>query len=58
MTETGDTKSSLMVLDQQYLWDRLRDAFNSGYGSVRALVIEDHGRELVVDYKKIVNSSL
>jgi len=58
MTETGDIKSSLPVIDQSNLWSRLRKAFDTGRGSVRVLVISDHGEELVVDMKVLHTSSL
>jgi len=58
MTETGDVKQSIPVIDQSNLWSRLTDAFSSGRGSVRVLVINDHGRELVVDYKVVHGSRL
>jgi hypothetical protein len=58
MTETGDVKQSLAVLDQSNLYSRLRNAFESGRGSVRVLVVSDHGKELVVDMKTIHGSRL
>ncbi|OAF56863.1 hypothetical protein VC83_07052 [Pseudogymnoascus destructans] len=58
MTETGDVKQSLPVIDQSNLWVRLNDAFESGRGSVRVLVLNDHGRELAVDMKVIHGSRL
>jgi hypothetical protein len=58
MTETGDVKQGLPVVSQGNLFRRIRDAFNEGRGSVRALVINDGGRELVVDYKVIHSSRL
>ncbi|KAH8816928.1 hypothetical protein F5884DRAFT_818826 [Xylogone sp. PMI_703] len=58
MTETGDVKQAVGVLDQSNLWERLSEAFHSGRGSLRALVITDHGRELVVDMKVIHGSRL
>lgn len=51
MTETGDVKQGLPVLDQSNLSQRLDQAFNNGRGSIRVLVINDEGRELAVDYK-------
>ncbi|RSL57767.1 hypothetical protein CEP54_008159 [Fusarium duplospermum] len=50
MTETGDVKQGLPVLDQSNLYARLSQAFESG-SSVRILVLECDGRELVVDMK-------
>lgn len=58
MTETGDVKQGLPVLDQSSLLGRLTDSFNNGRGSVRVLVINDEGRELAVDYKVIHGSRL
>lgn len=51
MTETGDVKQRLPVLDQSDLLNRLTDSYANGRGSVRVLVINDEGRELAVDYK-------
>jgi hypothetical protein len=58
MTETGDVKQALPVIDQSNLWSRLSEAFETGRGSVRVLVINDHGKELVVDMKVIHGSRL
>ena len=58
MTETGDVKQGLPVIDQGGLWSRLNEAFADGRGSVRVLVINDGGRELAVDYKVIHGSRL
>lgn len=58
MTENGDVKQGLPVITQGGLFQRIRDAYNDGRGSVRALVINDGGRELVVDYKIIHGSRL
>ncbi|KAF1343900.1 translation protein SH3-like domain-containing protein [Delphinella strobiligena] len=58
MTETGDVKQGLPVLDQSSLLDRLTESFNNGRGSVRVLVINDDGRELAVDYKIVHGSRL
>ncbi|GIZ45690.1 hypothetical protein CKM354_000884700 [Cercospora kikuchii] len=58
MTETGDVKQGLPVLDQSDLLNRLQDSFNNGRGSVRVLVISDEGRELAVDYKVVHGSRL
>ncbi|RDW62384.1 hypothetical protein BP6252_11817 [Coleophoma cylindrospora] len=58
MTETGDVKQNLPVIDQSNLWSRLTEAFETGRGSVRVLVINDHGRELAVDLKVIHGSRL
>ncbi|PWY90875.1 hypothetical protein BO70DRAFT_392544 [Aspergillus heteromorphus CBS 117.55] len=58
MTETGDVKQGLPVVPQGHLFRRIREAFEDGRGSVRALVINDGGRELVVDYKVIHASRL
>ncbi|KAI9163335.1 Woronin body major protein [Paramyrothecium foliicola] len=58
MTETGDVKPNLTVIDQSNLWSRLANAFESGRGSVRILVLNDQGRELAVDMKVIHGSRL
>nr|OQO24737.1 hypothetical protein B0A51_08808 [Rachicladosporium sp. CCFEE 5018] len=58
MTETGDVKQGLPVLDQSELLRRLTNSFNDGRGSVRVLVINDDGRELAVDYKVVHGSRL
>lgn len=58
MTETGDIKQGLRVLDQSNLLDRLSDSFDHGRGSVRVLVINDGGHELAVDYKVVHGSRL
>ncbi|THZ68758.1 hypothetical protein D6C85_07265 [Aureobasidium pullulans] len=56
MTETGDVKQGLPVIDQSSLLQRLTDAFDHGRGSIRVLVLNDEGRELAVDYR-VVNGS-
>ncbi|KAI9709993.1 MAG: hypothetical protein M1820_003071 [Bogoriella megaspora] len=58
MTETGDVKQGLPVIDQSGLHARLRDSFDNGRGSIRVLVINDEGRELAVDYKIVHGSRL
>ncbi|KAH6894157.1 translation protein SH3-like domain-containing protein [Thelonectria olida] len=58
MTETGDVKQGLPVIDQSNLYTRLNQAFESGRGSVRVLVLNDGGRELAVDMKVIHGSRL
>ncbi|KAJ9635266.1 hypothetical protein H2204_005826 [Knufia peltigerae] len=58
MTETGDVKQGLPVVDQGGLSARIERAFGEGCGSVRVLVINDGGRELVVDMKIIHGSRL
>ena len=58
MTETGDVKQGLPVVDQGGLYNKIARAFDDGRGSVRALVINDGGRELIVDYKVIHGSRL
>ncbi|KAI9717557.1 MAG: hypothetical protein M1812_004698 [Candelaria pacifica] len=58
MTETGDVKQGLPIIDQGNLWSRLNESFANGRGSVRVLVINDGGRELAVDYKVIHGSRL
>lgn len=58
MTETGDVKQGLPVLDQSSLLAKIEDAFANGRGSVRVLVLNDEGRELAVDYKVLHGSRL
>ena len=58
MTETGDIKQGLPVIDNNGLFGKIEASFNDGRGSVRALVINDGGRELIVDYKVIHGSRL
>ena len=58
MTETGDVKQAIPVIDQSKLWSRLSEAFESGRGSVRVLVLSDHGRELAVEMKVLHGSRL
>lgn len=58
MTETGDVRHSIPVLDQSSLIERLTEAFKTGRGSVRVLVISDGGREMAVDMKIIHGSRL
>jgi translation elongation factor P/translation initiation factor 5A len=58
MTETGDVKQNLPIIDQSNLWTRLSEAFDSGRGSVRVMVISDNGRELGVDMKVVHGSRL
>ncbi|KAH7175526.1 hypothetical protein EDB81DRAFT_849730 [Dactylonectria macrodidyma] len=58
MTETGDVKQGLPVIDQSNLYTRLHSAFESGRGSLRVLVLNDGGRELAVDMKVIHGSRL
>lgn len=58
MTESGDVKQGLPVIDQGGLYSKIARSFDDGRGSVRALVINDGGRELIVDYKVIHGSRL
>ncbi|KAH0495587.1 hypothetical protein TgHK011_009125 [Trichoderma gracile] len=58
MTETGDVKQGLKVIDQSNLWSRLQQAFESGRGSVRVLVLNDGGHELAVEMKVVHGSRL
>ncbi len=58
MTETGDVKQAIPVIDQSNLWSRLSEAFDSGRGSVRVLIISDNGQELAVDMKVVHGSRL
>ena len=58
MTESGDVKQGLSVIDNNNLFSKIERAFSGGRGSVRALVINDGGRELIVDHKVIHGSRL
>ncbi|KAI1161664.1 translation protein SH3-like protein [Nemania serpens] len=58
MTESGDVKTGLPVIDQSGLFSRLSAAFQKGSGSVRVLVLNDAGSELVVDVKVVHGSRL
>ena len=58
MTETGDVKQGLDIIDQDGLFNKISDSFADGRGSVRVLVINDGGQELAVDYKVIHGSRL
>jgi len=58
MTESGDVKQGIRIVDQGGLYGKIEQSFSDGRGSVRALVISDGGRELVVDYKVIHGSRL
>ncbi|CAN9420415.1 unnamed protein product [Alternaria sp. RS040] len=58
MTESGDVKQGLPVLDQSGLISRLTESFDNGRGSVRILVIDDDGMEMAVDYKVVHGSRL
>ncbi|KAH8725450.1 hypothetical protein GQ44DRAFT_759484 [Phaeosphaeriaceae sp. PMI808] len=58
MTESGDVKQGLPVLDQSGLLSRLTESFDNGRGSVRILVIADDGLEMAVDYKVVHGSRL
>lgn len=53
MTESGEIKNGLKVVDQGRLYHRIKEAFGRGSGSVRVLIISDHGKELAVDYKTV-----
>ncbi|KAI1172853.1 hypothetical protein F4777DRAFT_601221 [Nemania sp. FL0916] len=58
MTESGDVKTGLPVIDQSGLMGRLASAFQKGHGSVRVLVLNDSGSELIVDVKVVHGSRL
>ncbi|CAJ2504063.1 Uu.00g114570.m01.CDS01 [Anthostomella pinea] len=58
MTETGDVKTAIPVIDQSGLYSRLSSAFQQGHGSVRVLVLHDGSQELVVDMKVVHGSRL
>lgn len=58
MTETGDIKQGLPVIDQANLLIRISKALESTNSSVRVLVLSDGGRELAVDMKVLHGSRL
>ncbi|GKT82603.1 woronin body major protein [Colletotrichum tofieldiae] len=59
MTEAGDVKQRLPVIDQSNVWSRLKQAFESGRGSVRVIVLSTmENGDLAVDVKVIYGSSL
>lgn len=58
MTESGDVRYGLPVLDQDGLLRRLGSSFSTGRGSVRVLVLNDGDEELVVDFKVSHGSKL
>jgi translation initiation factor 5-like protein/translation initiation factor 5A-like protein len=58
MSDSGNIKQSLPVLDQSGLHQRLSKSFDDGRGSIRVLVLSDEGQELVVDYKIVHGSRL
>lgn len=53
MTDTGEIKAGLKVVDQGQLASKVKSAYGFGTGSVRVLVINDVEEELVVDYKVV-----
>ncbi|KAL4808727.1 hypothetical protein BDV18DRAFT_157668 [Aspergillus unguis] len=58
LTEGGDVREGIPVIPQGGLHGRIKAAFHEGRSLIRALVINDGGRELVVDYKTINASRL
>ncbi|OAL52191.1 eukaryotic translation initiation factor-like protein 5A-1, partial [Pyrenochaeta sp. DS3sAY3a] len=58
MTETGDMKHDLRVLDQSDLPSRLLEVFDDGRGSIRVFVVESAGEEMVVDYRVVTGSRI
>jgi hypothetical protein len=56
MTETGDLKPGLKVIDQGGLGNKIKTAYGNGSGLVRVLVVADGDKELAVDYKTVHNS--
>ncbi|KAL8413720.1 hypothetical protein RB594_005099 [Gaeumannomyces avenae] len=58
MTENGDVRPGIPVMEQSNLWQRLTEHFESGRGSVRVLVANDGPRELIVDVKVMHGSRL
>jgi len=53
MTDTGEIKAGLKIVDQGQLASKVKSAYGYGTGSVRVLVINDAEQELVVDYKVV-----
>ncbi|KAI0184829.1 hypothetical protein EV127DRAFT_223845 [Xylaria flabelliformis] len=53
MTESGDVKTGLPVIDQGELDSRLSSAFHADRGSVRVLVLNYSGNEIIVDLKVV-----
>jgi len=58
MTEMGDVKQNLPVLDQEGMFERLVESFDDGRAAVRVLVVNDGTREMAVDFKAIHGSRL
>lgn len=58
LTEGGDVREGIPVIPQGSLYSRIKASFHEGRSLIRALVINDGGRELVVDYKTINASRL
>ena len=60
MTETGDVKVNLAVIDQSSLWSRLTKAIEARRGSVRVLIYSNYNdnREMAVDMKVVHGSRL
>ncbi|RYN49576.1 hypothetical protein AA0118_g11389 [Alternaria tenuissima] len=58
MTQSGDVKQGIRVLDQSGLLERLTKAINNnGHGNIRLLIVNSNGIELVVDYKVVYGMS-
>ncbi|KAF5228923.1 hypothetical protein FAUST_10722 [Fusarium austroamericanum] len=57
-TEKGNMRRGLSVIDQADLYSRILEAFDSSTGSVRLLVLNDNGRELIVDMKVVHGTRL
>lgn len=53
MTENGEIKQGLKVVDQGNLHHKIRESFGKGSGAIRILVLHDQGKELAVDYKVV-----
>ncbi|KAK8062848.1 hypothetical protein PG997_014945 [Apiospora hydei] len=58
LNKEGDVIPGLPVSEQGNLWGRLTQAFESGRGSVRVLVLRDGDHELCVDMKVIYGSRI
>jgi len=51
MTESGEVKHKLPVVDQGQLFEKVKSAYGNGSGAVKVLVVNDNGKELIVDFK-------
>ena len=51
MTETGDVKPGIPVIDNNGLYNNIERAFADGRGSIRVSVITSGGQEMIVDFR-------